>query len=184
MAQQADSSLEGRVAELEGQVRSARAASGTGGGTAVAGRDPAYFEITGPANAAGITSWDVEQGPWVDLLVTGGRVRVDYGAHFYAQHGAAYMCYEVLGPVDRQPEPVLSAPIPLYLPPPFDASAFIYSTPGTTVGYNAGVSNFDVVEDMPEGWYRFLSTYCYRYLVSTTGGKAYWEYRRIAVTRF
>jgi hypothetical protein len=183
VAQQADSSLEGRVAELEGQVRSMRA-GGVLGGTAVVGKDPATFQINGPANAAGITAWNVEQGPWVDMLVTGGRVRVEYGSAMFAQTGAAYMCYEVLGPVDREPEPVLSAPIPLFLPPPFDASAFIYSTAGTTVGVNAGFSNFDVVEDMPEGWYRFLSTYAYRYLVNASGGYAYWEYRRIAVTRF
>jgi hypothetical protein len=99
VAQTADTSLEARILQLEDSVRALQNTAAVAG-TAVAASNAAAVTLTGVASSVGSVGWDTTSGPTVDLIVLGGRIRVDVAANFevYGNKCSLYAGYQVRGP--------------------------------------------------------------------------------------
>lgn len=166
MAQLVDTSLEGRLRDLEAAVRSLRATNLTDLATVVdasgatvplsalafgqvAARDAGQLTLT--ANAA---SW-IAGTPALDVFVTGGRLRVDVAARLLVggSNLRMAMSYSVTGPTD----------IPSTTGAPVQAAdetrALAIKSTGNAVSVEIAGGFPDLVENLPRGWYRVTSAY-------------------------
>lgn len=181
MAQTADDDLAARILALESGLRALQSAAGVGG-TSLAARDPAALTLTGTASTVGSVPWNTAAGPFVDLLVTGGRLRIDVAANLevYGNKCSLYVGYQLSGPTTAQAlldvAAVLAAPL-------YD-TAMQLQDDGTGMNQLGAFGTFDVVTGLESGWYRVVQSYGLSYS-STTGapfGTA--TYRRLTATRY
>jgi hypothetical protein len=172
MAQIAENSLEARFAELEAQVRSLTAGNWTdrasvtnAAGAAVPLSGLAFGQVAatkagvgavsidGVTNSSGVTPW-IYPGPEVEVLVTGGRLRVDW-ASLLALSGIAgnrmVMSYRVmyLGPQDQRGSVANVVVAPDYY------RALIVSNGGNV----AASGTFAFHEGLAPGWYRVTGAF-------------------------
>lgn len=179
MAQVPEEDLVARIATLEAFMRAQQAAAAVGG-TSVAARTVGGITLTGVASSVGSVAWTYG-GPSVDLLVTGGRIRIDVAASLevYGNKCSLFAGYRVNGPVvtaDLLPGAVAVAPS-------YEASAQLQDD-GVGMNQLGAFSTFDVVSGLAVGWYRVEEAYALAYSGTTGAPYGIATYRRIAVTRY
>jgi hypothetical protein len=175
--------LEQRIADLEGTVRSLVAAAAVGG-TSEAATTPGAVTLTGTASTVGGVGWNTTAGPNVDLFSVGGRFRVDVGASFevYGNKCSLFAGFQVRGPVlDPGVEDLAAAPI--VRAPSYEASASLQDD-GVGMNQLGAFSTFDVVTGLEVGWYRVQTAYALSYSSTTGAPYGIATYRRLAVTRY
>lgn len=180
MAQTADNSLEGRIADLETAVRSLVATAAVGG-TSIAAVDLTEADASGRANVSELAAWNYA-GPFVDLRVTGGRIMVDLAAHIECSgaNTSIYMGYEVRGPVADQASLVTA---PQLIGPDVSRSLSLEDH-ASAMGTQGSISTFDLVPNLANGWYRVRAAYTVGYTSQTSIPNGLATNRRIAVTRY
>lgn len=177
--------LEGRIADLEKAMRSLMATNWTDRASVVnaAGRavplsavafgqviveDPrASVSINGALNSTG-GGWTDQGGPYLDVYVSGGSLRVDVGAEIVAfgMSPFAAMSYQLRGPGAQQAD---AASAPLIA----DANirrCVALGDSGATAAVNktAASSGFGLHTGLTAGWYRVSAVYTLSYASSST----------------
>jgi hypothetical protein len=180
VAQTADNSLEQRIKALEDAVRSLTTSAAVGG-TSVSASDASELDVIGTANVSTITAWNYA-GPYVDLMVTGGRIMVDLAAALQANglNTSLYMAYEVRGPAIDQPS-LATAP---QLQAPDRSRSLSLQDDGSAQGTMGSISTFDLVPGLAVGWYRIRAAYALGFTSQTGTPVGIATNRRIAVTRY
>jgi hypothetical protein len=187
VAQTADTSLEARILQLEDSVRALQNTAAVAG-TAVAASNATAVTLTGAASTVGSVGWDTTSGPTVDLIVLGGRIRVDVAANFevYGNKCSLYAGYQVRGPAVASTDQYgndLLAPTPVVIAPSLPASAQLQDD-GVGMNQLGAFASFDLVTGLRPGWYRVTEAYFLAY--SGTSGAPYGiaSNRRLSVTRY
>lgn len=178
MAQVADNSLEGRLAQVESGLRALRATNLTdlasvtdASGSAVPLGQLAFGQavaantfavtLTGSAGSPGTVPWDVTVGPATDVRVSGGTLRVDVAAALeaYGNRCSVFAGYRVLGPADTQAGALTAAQA---VAPDYTRAIELQDD---AVGMNArgAFGTFDVVPNLAPGWYRVVMAYALTY---------------------
>lgn len=191
MAQTNDDTLEQRLLDLESGLRAVRTTNPFGLVAAEIVLDPAgpgQFSIlkgdydNGTTVATGPRT--VPEGPWVDLYVGSGRLRVDVSSSVNPVGGAlveAYIGHRVWGPAVTQADldaaPVVSS---------FSTSeAFMVQVPNATGASSVrGVGgNFGIRADLTPAWYRARAVFgsSYPTAAAATAGGWFWGCRIAAM---
>lgn len=182
MAQTAESSLEARIAGLERTVRSLLAGAATAG-TATAAETPGPVTVTGTASTVGSVPWDATQGPAVDLLVTGARIRVDVAASLevYGNKASLFIGAQVAGPAVDQA--LLDDTTPVVRAPDYSRAASLQDD-GVGMNQLGAFGTFDLVTGLEPGWYRVRTAYALTYSSTTGAPYGIATARRVSVTRY
>lgn len=202
----ADNSLEGRIADLEAQVRALRSTNLTdlasvrdASGNTVPLSGLAFGQVqatqtgTGVASFVGVANtaaprsgaqW-VSGALFVDVLVKGGRLRVDWAANMSALGVQVQTIYSysltALGN-GAAADPARDVPANVVVSPDFYRALVVYDP--NTIGAVVGHGTWAFHTGLAPGWYRVRAAYQFGYGSTAQAPTANVDYPRIAATPF
>jgi hypothetical protein len=206
MVQLADNTLEGRIARLEQQVRSLTAGNLTNNasvvdaqGNAVPLSGLAFGQVQAIQTGNGVASFTGTANtgagrsvaPWmngallVNVLVKGGRLRVDWAANMSALGVQVQTIYSYtvtfLGN-GAALDPALDVPANVVVPADFYRALVVYDP--NNIGAIVGHGTWAFHTGLAPGWYRVRAAYQFGYASTPQAPTANVDYPRIAATPF
>jgi hypothetical protein len=188
MAQTVDNSLEGRMLELEAQVRALRTANPFGMVAAEAdltGVPGGQLSVTKAAddNGTGLSTGfrAKTEGPRVDVYVAGGRLRVDMSASVNPLLAGTIGAFGhlLLGPAADQAS-LGAAPTARTANTGASVRVLVPSGTGSAL---VTASNYDIHTGLEPGWYRAEGRYLATYDAGVNGSAYFWG-TRLAATPY
>lgn len=147
---------------------------------AVAAENLGLLELSTPSEAPGGIGWVATGGPSVNVLVTGGKLRVDVAAALTAQGNkcSMYMSYALLGPGQTEATQTVQAVAPAYT----RAVEVQHADAGMDQRLAAGTFGEHI--DLVPGWYTVAARYAMLFSGTTGGPYGSAQNRRLLATPF